>query len=477
MATTRDAEIRAQEKWRLRPDWAGSRAAFEKLIDHEFTAPDIVAKMQGAALHRIVAVAAADTPYYRDLFADRGLSPQDIGGLDDLPGLPILEKSTLQEQFKSLHADKLPDGEKFGGYSESSGSTGARTRVGHSTRSRQMFPILKQRECRWFRFDPMGINAHIRTPDSMPVKRGDAPPGPGQTLERDRWPLIGDLFETGPFIGFSRTTNSVEACLAWLRERQPDYLTATASLMDWIALAANDGKGVPNLKAAVPIGEQLTPGMRDRTAARLGATVEENYGLNEIGIVAARCPEGGRYHVHVEHVIVEIVDGADKPVAPGETGRMVVTNLNNVAMPMIRYVTGDLARATDGPCPCGRLLPSFDGPILREKRIAPLPPGSHELSVAMLRVMEDLPETLLRTLTSYQLHESLDKTYRLNLCPNHPPLPELVAAIEQGWVALAPATAGPLTIVTMDRLPALQNGKVFAFTSEFIDPNDGRNED
>ena len=54
-----------------------------------------------------------------------------------------------------------------------------------------------------------------------------------------------------------------------------------------------------------------------------------------------------------EHVIVEVVDADDEPVGPGELGRVLVTQLHNFALPLIRYELGDWARRGD-PCPCGR---------------------------------------------------------------------------------------------------------------------------
>ncbi|MDP6591413.1 MAG: hypothetical protein QF449_03710 [Alphaproteobacteria bacterium] len=56
-----------------------------------------------------------------------------------------------------------------------------------------------------------------------------------------------------------------------------------------------------------------------------GAPINLGYGLNEIGIVAACCPEAGRYHIHDEHCLVEIVDDDNQPVASGEFGRILVT--------------------------------------------------------------------------------------------------------------------------------------------------------
>ena len=67
-------------------------------------------------------------------------------------------------------------------------------------------------------------------------------------------------------------------------------------------------------------------------------------------------------------MILEILDEAGRPCGPGETGRVVLTDLHNFATPLIRYEIGDYAEAA-GPCPCGRGLPVATR--LRGQRRAP----------------------------------------------------------------------------------------------------------
>jgi phenylacetate-CoA ligase len=75
--------------------------------------------------------------------------------------------------------------------------------------------------------------------------------------------------------------------------------------------------------------------------------------------VAFQCGCSRGYHVNAEAVILEVVDEVGKPVLPGHEGRLVLTNLNNYAMPFVRYATGDLgARWPNADaCACGRGLP------------------------------------------------------------------------------------------------------------------------
>src|SRR6185295_14515719 len=87
-----------------------------------------------------------------------------------------------------------------------------------------------------------------------------------------------------------------------------------------------------------------------------GVGVVDVYSSEECGQIALQCPEHEQYHVQSESVLVEVLDDEGRPCAPGTIGRVVLTTLQNFAMPLIRYDIGDFAEP--GPaCPCGRALP------------------------------------------------------------------------------------------------------------------------
>jgi phenylacetate-CoA ligase len=103
--------------------------------------------------------------------------------------------------------------------------------------------------------------------------------------------------------------------------------------------------------------QMLTSTTRTEIEEALGTKVFDKYGAREFSGIAYQCESSDHHHVMDESYIVEILNDG-KPAKPGETGEIVITDLNNYSVPLIRYRIGDLAVAVDNskPCPCGRSL-------------------------------------------------------------------------------------------------------------------------
>jgi phenylacetate-CoA ligase len=103
----------------------------------------------------------------------------------------------------------------------------------------------------------------------------------------------------------------------------------------------------------------LTPGNAEAIGRVFQCRVVNWYSSWEVPQIAHTCPDNTNVlHVNTERVILRVVrpDGAD--AAPGEVGRVMVTDLDNFVMPFINYSVGDLAVAGPG-CSCGRGLPTL----------------------------------------------------------------------------------------------------------------------
>jgi phenylacetate-CoA ligase len=471
MGTDLGREREEQGRWRLRPGFADF-PTFDRLVDNEFLSADEQTALQSKALARVLDFASTAVPYYQDLFAARRLRPEDIRGPGDLHKLPLLDKGLVREHENRLRARALPRGQKLDGQVSSSGTTGQPTRVLQTRSNNLMYTFLDQRRFRWFRFDPSKTLAFIRSAVDLPRQPNGKTLEDGVTCHRPGWRYAGHFFETGPWFGLTMTT-PVERQIEWLQEIRPAYLGSHSSWLEHLSYVTGGRTQIDSLEGVFGVVEQMTAPTRQRIERVFATPVHQGYGLNEIGRVAVRCA-AGRYHVHSEHCLVEIVDGDGQPCPPGRPGRIAVTALRNAAMPLIRYDTDDQAEAAAGPCPCGRTLPAFVNLLGRYRRHASLPEGSYALFLALKRTVTEMPDDLARNMRQFQVHQYRDRGMELRLATVGP-LPaafhERVQAVWQEKIGDRPDT---LVIVEVDDIPRLPNGKFQDFTSDYMpDPTSG----
>lgn len=464
--TSLAAEAEAQRAWRVRPGCAPLDAP-DRLLAHEFAPPRAIALGQWEALQRLVAFCAAQVPYYRSLFRRIGLSPAALRAPDDLRRLPMLTKTEVQARADDLRSEHLPPGQRAAGISATSGSTGQPVTVHQSSASVRMFSLLKQREYRWFRWDPLAVQAALRPARDLPPGAAGQPIDLGERCGLGRWHRIDPQLLTGPFHGFQRA-NPIEAQKQFLAEVRPAYLIAQPADLEHLALAYQREAPPDSLRGLLGVAQELTEGMRAIIETSLGVPLHQNYGLNEVGLVACRCPEAGRYHVHAEHCLVEIVDEDDRPCRPGERGRLLVTALNNAAMPLLRYDTDDLAEAVEGPCPCGRTLPSFGRILGRYRRTVGLPPGSFERVIAVQHALKDMPPEIGGDLRQYQLHQYREGPWELRVV-SAAPLPEAFdERLQRAWAEMRIGSPALLRIRRVAEIPRPPGGKFQDFTSDYM---------
>ncbi len=249
--------------------------------------------------------------------------------------------------------------------------------------------------------------------------------------------------------------------LAWLERENPGYLlTYPSNLLGLLQHCEASGLRFPGLRQVATMGEVVEPGARAACERVWGVTITDCYSAQELGLIALQCPEHPHYHVQSENVLVEIVDADGKPCAPGRTGRLVITDLHNFAMPLIRYEIGDYAEAGD-LCPCGRGLPVIKRIVGRVHNMFTLPSGeqfwpvpfsSKELlAVAPVRqfqfVQKSLDEIEVKLATARDLTEGEEAALR-----------ELIGR------KLGPDFA--LRFVYVDEIPRLPSGKFEDFRSE-----------
>jgi phenylacetate-CoA ligase len=142
-----------------------------------------------------------------------------------------------------------------------------------------------------------------------------------------------------------------------LADLRPDILTCTPSYAVRLGEAARDAGIELHLTAGLFGSEPWSEELRTAIEDLLGLAALDIYGLSEIigPGVATECLQRSGLHVNEDYFLVEAVDPEGSPVPDGTPGELVFTT-PRVAMPLLRYRTGDVASLTRAPCACGRTL-------------------------------------------------------------------------------------------------------------------------
>lgn len=146
------------------------------------------------------------------------------------------------------------------------------------------------------------------------------------------------------------------------------YPSSVGALAAWLGANGRRYRGAA-LRGVFTSSETLEPDVRGAVEAAFGAPVYDWYGQAERVVAIGTC-ERGNYHVLTDYGGVELLDLEDGSC------ELVGTTLNNPAMPLSRYRTGDRVIPGNGaPCACGRVFPTVKAVIGRQERSVTLPDG------------------------------------------------------------------------------------------------------
>jgi phenylacetate-CoA ligase len=197
--------------------------------------------------------------------------------------------------------------------------------------------------------------------------------------------------------------SSINEQAEWLRQVNPGYVLGYPSALEAVAKEFEARGWRLNLHQVTTFGEVLDAEARATCERAFGVKVVDMYSAQEVGYIALQCPECENYHVQSENVLVEVLDDAGQPCRPGQIGKVVVTTLQNFAMPLIRYEIEDYAEV--GECSCGRGLPVLKRILGRQRNLLVMPSGERRWPVFVSDDMDDLPPFFQFQVVQRSLHE------------------------------------------------------------------------
>lgn len=296
-----------------------------------------IEKMQIAKLFKLLDFAKSNIPYYQSML--KNVNPKQINSLKDFQMVPILTKDLLKENFHYLYQNLKGAIKKTTG-----GSTGNPVTVYKSPKA-----LANAYAAYWRGYEWAGVGIGSRQgrfwglPNEIKTRRL----ANITDFITNRYRCVAFSFDEEHLINYYNNLNRFK----------PAYFYGYVSMIEAFAkfLLKNNLKLKFNLKCVITTSELLTNMHRKLFEEVFQCKVYNEYGCGEIGTIAHEC-EYGSLHISAENMIVEILKEG-KPAKFDELGDIVVTELNNTAMPLIRYNLKDIGAIQESRCKCGRRLP------------------------------------------------------------------------------------------------------------------------
>ena len=309
-------------------------------------------KLQSKKLVKQVKHVYDNVPFYREQMDKKGITPDDIHGIEDLHKLPFITKSDLRDQY--------PDGLCAVPMSEcvrihsTSGTTGRRVVAYYTQHDVDLWEDCCARS----------IVAVGGTKDDV------CQVAYGYGLFTGGAGLHGGSHRVGS-LTLPMSSGNTERQIQFMMDLGSTILCCTPSYAAYIGEALKEMGYKPEdnkLKAGIFGAEPWTEEMRRDIEKSLGIKAYDIYGLTEISGpgVSFECSEQKGMHVNEDHFIPEIIDpDTEEPLPLGEKGELVFTCIDKEAFPMMRYRTRDICVLSREKCSCGRTLIRMKKPMGR----------------------------------------------------------------------------------------------------------------
>jgi phenylacetate-CoA ligase len=309
-------------------------------------------EFQSARLREHIRFAAANVPYYAELFSREGIEPHSIQSVEDLQRIPMLEKDALRKR----PWDFLRGGRPRRSWNRlfTSGTTGSPMELFSSRESftRSWSFVFRLRQ--WGGLDDTVFPRRVQFTgrDIVPDK---AIAADGAFWRRNH---------AGNALLMSTSHLSIESAAAYvdaINRFGPDLIDGYPSAVAIVARAARKlGLTLLRPKCIITSAETLLPEDRVAIESAFRCKVFNQYASSDTSAFISEC-EHGSLHVNPEFGICEVLDSHGKPAGPGEEGEIVATSFCNREQIFIRYRIGDSAVVGPaGPCPCGRRMPRIE---------------------------------------------------------------------------------------------------------------------
>lgn len=282
-----------------------------------------------------------NVPYYRQKMEAKGVTPDDIKGIDDLHKLPFVTKDDLRECYPyGLLAKPLSECVRI---QSTSGTTGKRVVAFYTQHDIDLWEDCCARAI-------TAVGGTNEDVCQVSYGYGLFTGGPG---------LNGGSHKVG-CLTVPTSSGNTERQIMFIRDLNATILCCTPSYAAYLGESMKEMGLTPDqipLKAGIFGAEAWSEEMRHDIEKTLGIKAYDIYGLTELSGpgVSFECSAQSGMHINEDHFIAEIIDpDTEEVLPPGSKGELVFTSITKEAFPLLRYRTKDICQLNYEPCPCGR---------------------------------------------------------------------------------------------------------------------------
>jgi phenylacetate-CoA ligase len=334
-------------------------------------------RWQWDRLRAAVSYAFAHVPYYTASYGAAGFDGT-LPSWDDFRRLPLLRKKDIRDNTEGLISKDFRREDLV--EAKTGGSTGTALTLFFDRRCQEMRNAAAMRSDQWAGRDlGMKVAAIWGNPPEADTLKKKL-----RTLLLDRMIYLDTM---------NMDARSVRRFVEEWRRAKPQVIFGHSHSIYVLAKYLQQ-MGVGDLQPAGIISTSmmlLTP-EREFIEQRFGCKVTDRYGCEEVGLIACECERHNGLHLNLEHVVVEFLRDDGSPAAPGEEANIVVTDLINRGMPLIRYCVGDVGVPSDRACACGRGQALMERITGRQADFLKRPDGSLVAGVSLVeRTLTAIP--------------------------------------------------------------------------------------
>jgi len=317
-----------------------SFAKYDKMNSYQ------IGKSQTKGLKAMIKHVYSNSPYYNKIMKNLGVTPMDIESFNDLREFPVLTKGNIRNNIDNILAKNIPVSMRA--KSATGGSTGLPLEFwrDHTCRDKKLSMALNFK--RWYGYLPGDKQLFLWGASQDYDQKVNLKGMIVRNLAtRDWFVTINDL----------KSANLAKT-VKMIKKLKPDLVVAYPNIIYSFARMLVK-KGIDlKFKTIVCSAEQMFDYQREYLQQVFGAEVFEKYGSREVGSIASECSQHSGMHYFAPGIFLETVDKDGNP-AGSKLGNLLITDLWNYAMPLIRYQVGDMVRLDPVKCPCGCELPKI----------------------------------------------------------------------------------------------------------------------